>query len=646
MGIAKSIYHERFEKGLFPKPFWTPSPAEWSLLEKMFACGRLLYSDLLFAKDILSPCRQEDEFLAAAFCHLMVSSREGHLCVGVEGSSINPDPSLSWLSPYFDVRYDTAVQPTVEEIKTLQRKVREGFLNMAKRFLWKPSLDTCKVSVPILYFSKRFYLQRFWTYESELLKHLGRLLVDQVDHLLNKDKMKEELLSLQREKLLLFEQAQAIEKACSNNFTIISGGPGTGKTYTVGYFVKVFLRSSFLEEHQRMEIALVAPTGKAVSNLQQSFSKALGDLPHYVRVYCKTLHALLGISKKSIASRYTENSPLDADIVVVDESSMVDVYLMSQLFAAIKPGSRLILLGDKDQLPSVEAGSVFADLSKLVDENETLKSRFVSLKMCMRTDLKEIIRFSGWVHEGRVDKVLACLNGDSVNPSVQRFCLDFQSSSAQEEMLTHVASKYPKSSGKEVEDIFLKFQKFRILSPLRKGPFGVDAVNRRLLEHFFSLSNEGEWLALPIIVARSHHKLEIFNGETGVLFHKRKKGSSFSSLGEEDYAIFPASDRNHPYFDSLIGFRKIPAILLPLYEAAYCLSVHKSQGSEFESVFLVLPKGSEVFGREVIYTAATRARKSLEVAAETPTIKGVLEQHSYRASGIVERFKGYGKGFN
>ena len=276
---------------------------------------------------------------------------------------------------------------------------------------------------------------------------------------------------------------------------------------------------------------------------------SLGPLAEKCTV--KTLHSLL------------KNRALSADVVLVDEGSMVDAELMAALFSAIKDGARLILLGDKDQLPPVESGHFFADLAQdthLVAE----------LKTCLRSDLQEIIGIATQVKEGKSIPFMPL-------PEVKTLI-------------------------KQIVDCQIP-----VLTPLRKGSYGVDHLNHLLYQEY----QKREAKEIPIIITTNDPHLGLFNGDVGKLIQEEK--------GLRAY--FP-------------GGRIFSEYLLPRYEYAYVLSVHKSQGSEYERVMILLPEGSERFGKEMLYTAVTRAKKEMTILAHEGVIDKLVSTTSRRFSGL------------
>jgi exodeoxyribonuclease V alpha subunit len=365
----------------------------------------------------------------------------------------------------------------------------------------------------------------------------------------------DELYSIDETSLkgLLPLQIEAIKKASKGPLTLILGGPGTGKTFTAGFLVKTLLKLS----NNKLKVALAAPTGKAAINLEKSFG---GDLK------ATTLHSLLNYKGK-------EPKPLESDILVIDESSMIDLSLMEALLSSLKPKSRLILLGDPHQLPPVEVGRIFPEMIAFCEES------VIRLEECMRTDIKEILDLAHLVKEGLPIDLFFKEKRHSV----------FFEKELKFETCLNKCLGWLEIKGKE--EAFLHLKKSTLLSPLRKGPFGFERLNEAI---FLSLKRLKKSVPVPIMIVRNDKRLNLFNGQMGVLF-------------EEGSALFEE--------------RLIEKSSLPPYEVAFCLSVHKSQGSEFEEVTLLLPDGSEVFGKELLYTGITRAKNRLNLIGETLDFK-------------------------
>ncbi len=433
--------------------------------------------DKLFASHF---CPQGPEKAQLLLAYLMQSAREGHLCVALDEEQLSHLP---------DFLFDEVL---------VQKE-------------------------------NRIYLRRNWECEQSFLTHLARLQT----HSPSK--------TIQIKSTQIFglnpEQEAAVHQAAKSSLTLISGGPGTGKTFTAAVMIRLFLEAGL------KKIAVAAPTGKATANLRSAL------LQFNDNCQAQTLHSLL------------KKKPIDADLVLIDEGSMVDAELMEALFSAVKTGSRLILLGDRDQLPPVDVGHFFGDLAR----NPKLT---VELKTCLRAELKQIIDWASAVKRGEAIPVEPL-------PDVK----------------TLVAMILEKGG--------------QVLTPLRKGLYGSDYLNQCLLLE----ERKRGATEIPILITVNDSTLELYNGDTGIL-HATTREAHFSAG------------------------RVFPEQILPPYEYAYALSVHKSQGSEYDSVIVLLPEGSESFGREMLYTAITRAKKEITILAHPGILEKVIQNRTYRLSGI------------
>lgn len=617
-GFAKTLF-----AGTYLRSPWLSSPDHqeehhWPFFDLLFEQKKLAYLDYVLTRRLLRHYPDIEQEVALFLCHLIIAAKEGHLCVHVMEEGLNPSVMQLWQNEEGHLLSSEEARLLTQLMLNGAQQIPDGILTtMHQESNVTPHTPICREG-------NNFYLQRYWIFETLFLKYLKRQLQTPPTLAIDGGKVKQSVDRLVQDHILLAEQAQAIVQGCIHPLTLVTGGPGTGKTYTAGHLIQVFWHHLSEEQKKSCQIVLAAPTGKAAANLQTSLSRVVAKLEGFPPIQAKTLHALLGMKQ---SSSYQEGARLTADLIVVDESSMIDIKMMACLFEALKPGSRLILLGDKHQLPSVEAGSVFIDLIQLHNSYPHLSIPTTSLSVCLRAELKSLIDFAQLINQGCAQEVLDGLNQASWQ-GIKRLHLSVDKKEAQWEFLAHVLPYFPTAikSANEPQHILELFQAIRLLSPLRKGPFGVEALNQLIWQKISHKTATNGWIAIPIMIVTNDYRQELFNGETGVLIRRLP----LQSIGTEDYAIFPSRQGGEQ-------IRKLPALLLPKYELAYCLSVHKSQGSEFDYVVLVIPDGSELFGREVLYTAVTRARKSIEIYGTDAIILKTVKQQGLRLSGIPHR---------
>lgn len=359
-------------------------------------------------------------------------------------------------------------------------------------------------------------------------------------------------------KVLTEEQKQAVFQSLHFPLFLLTGGPGTGKTFSASQILQAYLNCSDIANPK---IALAAPTGKAALHLEKILSETLKRPFEGM-----TLHRLVR-SKERV---------LPFDFYLVDEASMIDLELMESWLKKVKSGARVVLLGDPNQLPPVECGSLFSELCF----NYPGKA---SLTKCLRAERADLVSCAQSLLKQGV-----FLPSEAVTL--------FKSSGSLDAFLENHLSYFPTDSEIPIVELLEQFNRFRILSPLRRGPIGIDAVNRLVLKRLYS-QKKGEGFPVPIMVSANAPDLKLFNGETGLLLTKH---APTDPLTPEDRVYF--SDG-----------RSLPALLLPGFEYAYAITVHKSQGSEFDHVALLLGDDPLSRKRELLYTAATRAKKKLTV---------------------------------
>jgi exodeoxyribonuclease V alpha subunit len=415
-------------------------------------------------------------------------------------------------------------------------------------------------------------------------------------------------------------QRRACALAASRTLSVISGGPGTGKTYSVGKIL-LLLQEQAKARGERCEVLLLAPTGKAAQRLGETLAQQLQGVPDEQRAgiptEASTIHRALGYQQKSPTRfRHDQQNPLSADVVVVDETSMVDLALMSKLVVAVRPQARLILLGDKDQLASVEAGAIFGDICR------GLKDDVVHLT--------HVHRFAG---EGPIAALARAVNaGDSnaalsvLNASDATRLVEVAPGAKPQHVLRTLALEHFFKLGHgSVVDKLAALSAFRFLCAHRRGPWGVEGINAwvQALLHEEGILQDAtsDWFeGRPILVTENDYALELFNGDIGVI------GRDESS--QQLTAAFPGHGN---------AIRRLPPAQLPAHETVFAMSVHKSQGSELDEVALILPEqSSPVLTRELIYTAITRARSRVVIFGSRAVLTKAIETPVQRTSGLSQ----------
>lgn len=460
-------------------------------------------------------------------------------------------------------------------------------------------------------------------------------------------------------------QALAATLALLHPLLLITGGPGTGKTTTTARLLVLLAAQARDAGRAPPRIALAAPTGRAAERMAESVRHATqalaaagidADLLAALPTTGTTLHRLLGTVPDSPRFRHHADHPLPFDIVVVDEASMIDLPLMAKLVDAIADGTRLVLLGDPDQLPSVEAGDVLsAILGAAIDGNrepesgrpdesrdplptqprdakdarfasdarETFPAVRVHLQRGWRQSQSlQLAPLATAVREGDAGTALSLLRAGRLSNVHFHENLEDPLQARQDELLAHWRALAAAAS--PVEALALS-SRLRILTAVREGPQGARTLNARverlLLEsQGMGLPRPGQphFHGQPIIVTENSYRHRLFNGDIGICL---KDGQGALT------AWFPGDDPHQP--------RAFHPAALPAHESAFAMTVHKAQGSEFDTVWLLLPaRTNRVLSRELVYTGLTRARRELHVAGDEAVIREALARHASRWSGL------------
>ena len=495
--------------------------------------------DLQLADFVLGPEQTPEAHQLISY--LSAALRQGYSSIQI-GEELIPSPS--------ELNEEEETIPPSEKIQ-LYEQLRKGFALLQKEHFPALVIEQNQLSFELYATLKK----RFWQLYRQHCETPPEIGVDPM-------LLKQRVEKLCQDGVVTEEQGAALLKGSLQSFTTISGGPGTGKTFTVGILIRLFTELV----GKPCKIALTAPTGKAAANLQKSVKDFAG-------IEALTLHALLKLGRSGAAK------PIDADLVIVDESSMIDMKRMVDLFGALKKGCRLILLGDPYQLPPVEVGGLFAEL---VAENQ----HGVHLSKCLRTDLQSIVELAQGALQGDFAKL-------AFSQEIEPF-------------LEEALRLYTPPQEASPAELLTFFNRYRILSPLNKGKWGCDTINHAL---FKKLPRTQDKFIAPILITKNDRTLNLNNGETGVLVCHTP-----GEYRAGDVAFFPG----------LGEVRQFPAIALPQHTWAFCLSVHKSQGSEFEQVLLLWPEKAEKFGRPGLYTGITRAKRKIDLVSSHETLRATL----------------------
>jgi exodeoxyribonuclease V alpha subunit len=530
---------------------------------------------------------------------------------------------------------------------------------------------------PLLYIEPYISDHNIFQRERELANRLAALLTTtqaQVDAEKLADALRDVIarpVIVQGQQIVLTdEQCEVVGASARTGLTVVSGGPGTGKTSIVVAIMRLMVRLGV----DPSEIVLAAPTGKAAYRMGECVGESLTRIENRdavdqalldAHLEPATIHRLLGYSPESGRFRHHRNNPLSAKVIIVDEGSMLDVTLMERLTNAIQPEARLILLGDANQLPSVAAGSVFRDLvPSLAQDSGPLSAASMRLGVNHRMNTqsaagRSILLAARSINDGDVTLLNAV--DESNTPIVPRRSspkelafagVEFLATSSRDfgpfldrwyaervrggreiaELVGHEYverdSRFDDADCERLRQLFAHAGKSRILCVTRVFETGADQINARL----HSRAAESAGLAAerlpfavgePLIVLRNDYERGLFNGDNGIRLWVRRGAASQIPM-----AIFPRGDNFVAFrFDALREF----------VELGYAMTVHKAQGSEFDSIAIILPeKPVAVLTRELIYTAVSRSRASVVLVGNESTFNHAIASRVERFSGLAE----------
>jgi exodeoxyribonuclease V alpha subunit len=632
----------------------------WAEAARLAEAGKLRRLSGAFARFVASLGGATGPLLLAS-CVLSELEGRGHSCVLLPDLAGDPCALLGWSGEEWDA-LAAAAGPLPKNQKGWAAQLA------ACDQVWQ--VGEFDYGEPLVLDGERLYLRRYWGDETLVAQSirtraLAARPVDsaRVRHWLDI------LFASQRKMDAPDWQKLACAVALRGSVAIITGGPGTGKTYTVARLLALLFAMAG-ESAAQQRIALAAPTGKAAARLKQSIEKALVELDgrvgdqlplreHTERMGpARTLHSLLGARPDTRAFAHHRGNPLDVDVLIVDEASMVHLEMMASLLDALPPTATLILLGDKDQLASVEAGAVLGDLchdaqagnysSDTLDfvlgaSGEEIPAGFLGGGGALAQQtvmLRHSRRFGGPIGQlalavnagdtGRAEEVLRA-GGDAVRwieHAQQQHVV--QLASAGYRPCLELLAQGPGGDHEDwVRGVLQRFEGFRILCAVRAGEWGVEGLNAAIeqrLELDGLLSRGGEWyVGRPVMVTRNDYGTRVFNGDIGLTLPDPARPGSL-----------------RVYFLEGDTVRSVLATRLRHVETAFAMTVHKSQGSEFRHTVLVLPQDrGGILARELVYTGITRASEKFTLVSPSSAALGeAIARRTHRASGLRGMLEG------
>lgn len=561
------------------------------LLRDFNKAGVLDAAEVHVAQRITTLAEETSDVVVLAVAVAVRALRGGSVCVDL--STVAADsgvPELPWPEP---VSWLAAVR--------------------ASRLLGEPA-------VLRLYDDRLLYLDRYWREEAQVCADLLALSVPGAPVV---------LAAYER----LFppgfqEQRAAAEIALSQPVTVLTGGPGTGKTTTVARLLALLAEQADLSGKAGLRIAMAAPTGKAAARLTEAVAAEVAKLDTVDRerlagLQAVTLHRLLGPRPDtSVRFRHHRGNRLPHDVIVVDETSMVSLTMMARLLEAVRPDARLILVGDPDQLASVEAGAVLADLVEGLSARDD--TRVAALRTSHRFG-ESIGALAAAIRDGDADRVVELL--ETGGEHIEWVDAEDPTDRLRSVLVPH-ALRVREAAVLGAESVALAtLDEHRLLCAHRDGPYGAQHWNRQV--HRWLTEETGqpmwsEWYAgRPLLVTANDYGLRVYNGDTGVVVARESglRAVISGAAGPLDFSTSRLSD----------------------VETLYAMTIHKSQGSQAEEVTVLLPpEESRLLTRELFYTAVTRAKAKVRVVGSEAELRAAIGRRALRATGLRQRLHSFG----
>ncbi len=634
----------------------------YDMLKVMYELGAIRYLDYAFAMFIRREESSEERHIISSLAGLLSCSttRANNVCLDLN----DPLGFFATLGLDFTPETEDAFTAVCNDMSLLLDgcNFTELFTDSSTVTV-AGSEETGISSKPLVFSRGRLYLKQYYEAEEIIVATIKSRVAQAVSELppvlfSNLESVYSRFVDSRS-----WGQKIAVFTALRSQFALITGGPGTGKTTVVA-----ILLALYFSVHGAARVALVAPTGKAQARLKEAVYAELERLnisqeakECFRRITFKTIHSLLGLGRnRSVEDRIK----LGFDLIIVDEASMVSVLLFRRLFEAVPPSAKLLLLGDRDQLAAVEGGAVLSDLYNSVSRPQRFSAQYqrdfirafsdaaevpeVSAAPALLQDvlapLEYTFRFSAQSGIGRLKDLLSAGDQNELRTFLASDLPSYSSSLAlhqfssyipavRERELLRFISEW-KNGGERylaylecatVAEAFVHFSRFQIITVLNNGSLSVSGINRLLLQ-LLGMHEDG-CPGLPVMVEKNDYRNQIFNGDVGMFWP-----DSQGELKVWFPALSAAAETEVP------GFRSFSPAKIPLFSPAFAMTIHKAQGSGFDSVLLVLPNvATEILTRELLYTAVTRAKDKIDIFGDEKVIVTSALKKVCRVSGLGEK---------
>jgi exodeoxyribonuclease V alpha subunit len=587
------------------------------LLRDVHEAGVLSWGDVHVAQKVSHLFGEGDQRVQLALALTTRALRQGSTCLELDHIA--------------QTRFETDAESVVQVPEDLWPETEQWRLAIAASPMVRFG-DGIGGDRPLRLVGQRLYLERYWQEESTVAEELlaRRAAITDPPTATVLTEAAAELLRPAEDA----DQAVAAVVPLFTGVSVIAGGPGTGKTYTLARVLGMLSRSAA----QPLLIALAAPTGKAAVRMDESMAKALTDMPTDLAtdlgaLRATTIHRLLGwVPDARNRFRHNRTNPLPHDVVVIDEASMVSVTLMARLLEALRPAARLVLVGDPNQLAPVEAGAVLADIVEApAAEVPALRDGLAGLGLPGAARPVAVLRRNHRSGQAIAELADAVLAGDA--DAVERlatagrpevsFAESAETSGLRDQVAKAGVAMVRAARRGDVAAALTELESHRLLCAHRHGPFGVSNWSHRaeswISDALADFDPSPLWYAgRPVLVTQNSPELGLFNGDTGVVVEAEGQLRVYFARGGRTQAVSP--------------------FVLDAVQTIHAMTVHKAQGSQFAQVSLILPDpDSPLLTRELLYTAITRAEQRVNLIGSIQSLRSAVANRARRASGLLAR---------